>query len=470
MVRPATLALVAAGALCLVAGARAPDLYLDHDEVEHLHAAWLTAIGDAPYRDFAETHNPAIWYAIAPLLPDGDDPATAVLAGRLLMLACTVASLVLAALLARRTGARGDAALLAPLLLAASAYWLVYGLQVRPDVPMTTFVLLGLWLGVPSASPPGPRRALAAGVAFGLATVVLTKAAATGAVLGAAYCLLTAIRSADRRAWATATAALAAGAVLPLLAFAAWLHGAGLLDAFWTWNFRIQKPYLLGAGPSDFGVLEVAAESIRRDAPLWAALAAALVHAALRPAAGRLTLIAAVAAVFAMTATLRLPNYQYLFPALALCAPLGAAAFDAIAHRRAAAVAVAVLVTAASAVAAVGVASLPDNAAQLARMDAVLRLVPPGDTVLASPPHHPIFRRDALYVWFLNPDLHRALDSLDPGPPCDRYRDDPARLRAAPPAAIVTAGAKYHPFYGVGPLARERYAPTADPEVLVRVR
>jgi 4-amino-4-deoxy-L-arabinose transferase-like glycosyltransferase len=471
-------AIVVAGTLLAVVAWRVPDLALDHDEVEHLHAAWLVGRGDVPYRDFGENHNPPLWYALAPLVPADESPDAAVLAGRLAMLACSIATLVLAGLLARRLGA-GRAAVLAPLLLAASSYWSVYAVAVRPDVPMTTLALLGLLLGLPGPDgrAPSPVRALLAGLALGAATAVLLKAAVVLAVLVAGTLVHAAVRPDERRRRVASALVMAAAAAVPVALLAAALFAAGVLEAAWTWVVRLQGPYLLASG-GGFAFAEVAVASVSRDPLPWAGLVLALVAFAAAPSAGRAIGLATVAAVLAGTAATRLPNYQYLFPAVALMAALGADAVAGAGGRpgsrpRARAwglAGLALLVAVAGARHAVAVATLPDDSAQVARMKAVLAMTAPADTVIAAPPEHPIFRRDALYVWFNNPDFHRSLAALDPAPPCDRYRDDPARLRQRPPAAIVKAGSRWHPFYGVSALANERYEPTADPEILRIVR
>ena len=38
------------------------------DNVEHIHATWLVAYGEVPYRDFFQHHNPLMWYLFAPLV------------------------------------------------------------------------------------------------------------------------------------------------------------------------------------------------------------------------------------------------------------------------------------------------------------------------------------------------------------------------------------------------------------------
>ena len=471
------IAAVFAGAMLMVLGARLPDLALDHDEVEHLHAAWRVSEGDLPYRDFGENHNPVLWAVLAPILHATDSPRVAVWAGRAAMAGCSLLTLVLAGLLAwRLSGPR--AAWLAPVILSASSYWTVYAVQVRPDVPMTTLALLGLLLGLPRDGKPSAGRALAAGVALGLAAALLLKAVVVVAILFAGCLVLAATDASGRRHRERAAAALAAGTLLVLASMAGLLHAAGILDGFWLWVVRFQGPYLLGGGATGFAFADVLVASFARDSLAWAGLLLALVAFAARPKADVAILLAMVAAIVGGTALTRLPNYQYLFPAIALMAVLGAGAAVETARRlaahprlrRAAAGALVLAIAVLGGRHALAIASLPDDEVEVGRMERVLAMTAPGDTVLASPPNHPIFRRDALYLWFNNPDFHNALDSLDPPPPYDRYKGDPDRLRDRPPAVIVKAGARWHSFYRVGSLANERFAPTGDPEVLVRAR
>jgi hypothetical protein len=67
-------ALEALGALLVVGWAVAWTFgilhrYFDHDELEHLYAAWRIAKGDRPIYDFFQDHPPFLWYALAPGLP-----------------------------------------------------------------------------------------------------------------------------------------------------------------------------------------------------------------------------------------------------------------------------------------------------------------------------------------------------------------------------------------------------------------
>lgn len=62
------LKLFSAAALMVIAYAAVFSGFQIVDEFEHLHASWLVSIGEVPYRDFFEHHNPLLWYLSAPIV------------------------------------------------------------------------------------------------------------------------------------------------------------------------------------------------------------------------------------------------------------------------------------------------------------------------------------------------------------------------------------------------------------------
>ena len=452
---------------------------LDHDEVQHLHIAWLVDQGDRPYVDFADNHNHLFPTLLRWTLPAGDEPATPVARGRAFMAACTLLTLLLAGLLAGQWS-RPSTALLATVALAGSGFWMVHGLTVRPDVPMTTLVVAGWLLFAMGRRRRSLGLMVGAGLAWGIGTALLLKAAL--AVFPAGLLLVTDLvrrREARREALLLGLGCLG-GLLLPVGVFVAWTASQGLLGPFWFWVVEFNASYLRpSATDPGFGVGEVLRESAPRDAALLLVAAVGLVPALLRTRGDgvMIAMLGYVGLVFASTLRINQPNYQYLLPALTLLPVLGAAGIDAISERVSrrrpawgpGIVAGALALTALVSIGALRwVHTLPDNGAQLARMERVLELVPPGRTLLAAPPAHPILRRDALYLWFNNPRFHNVLLELRPAAPMDRWEADPARLVAEPPDVIVTTGARYHGDYRVGALAGQRYlALSQDPEVLV---
>src|SRR3954465_12505184 len=88
----------------------------DHDEIEHLHAAWLVSQGERPFVDFHEIHHPTAYYVFAPLArATAGSPRKLVFAARAADLAVLALALLAFAGIARRTVATRAA--WAPLLL-----------------------------------------------------------------------------------------------------------------------------------------------------------------------------------------------------------------------------------------------------------------------------------------------------------------------------------------------------------------
>lgn len=445
-------------------GIRVPDLVLDHDEVEHLHAAWLVSKGLLPYRDFAETHNPVLWYALAPLLPSEESPKTAVSVGRITMLICSVLTLLFTGLITYRfSGLTGG--ILAPLFLLTSSYWMVYAISIRPDVPMTTFVILAFYLSVSNDSN---RRGFLTGLVLGFSVAILTKALPIACV----FIVMATIECISKRHSLKPLAALVAGTALPVLVLVLMFFVTDLSDDAWTWLVRVQAHYMFSL-EGGFGIEQVIAASMQRDLLPWAGLLAGTVRIFVRPSLLHLVFLALVAIVIAGSAFLRLPNYQYLYPAIVFMAIMGADAIAMVVRscrpriRKMCVTVFATLVLVLGIRHVVAVWGLKGNDVQLARMQSALSLSRPEDTVVASPPVHPIFRRDALYIWFNNPELHLSFQSVCEGEMCERYKQDPKRIRKNPPAIIIKTSSKWHSFYGIGSLATEHYCPSPDPEILV---
>ena len=108
---------------------------LGHDDIEHLHTAWLMLQGQQPFIDFFQKQSPLLWWLLLPLvsLAEGD-LAIAVFLGRSLMALALAASVVAIWLLAREALRRKSMAPAALLLLGASPAVLYNLLVIRPDM------------------------------------------------------------------------------------------------------------------------------------------------------------------------------------------------------------------------------------------------------------------------------------------------------------------------------------------------
>jgi hypothetical protein len=232
---------IARGALALTAAALAAQLWLLYyrtfnvDEFEHVHAAWCTAKGLVPYRDFFEHHTPLLYLAAAPLFAapeiafDPDAAVRVLFDARLAMLTLTIGIVVLTYRLGvwwqdRLTGA------LATALLTSHEQFMKSALEFRPDVQaalLEVAALASAWLSRSPSAAAGAVWALGSGAAVALAVLSTQKAVfvAPGALLMVA---------ASRRA--ASMAAFAAGGGITLLAVLVWFGDRASLAAFFHAN------------------------------------------------------------------------------------------------------------------------------------------------------------------------------------------------------------------------------------------
>src|ERR1700733_3097722 len=174
--KPWTLVWVAFAAMWLV---HAWVAEIKHDEVEHLHAAWLMSIGKRPFADFLEQHHPTVWLLFAPLCRLTDDPQKLLYAARVFDLLCGAELLVaLHRLVKRLVPDARDPAMWATLLAASSFTFARNMMVVRPDPLMAMLLVVGLEAWVAFMLEGDRRRAAWAGLCFGLAIAVLQKAIA----------------------------------------------------------------------------------------------------------------------------------------------------------------------------------------------------------------------------------------------------------------------------------------------------
>ena len=445
---PRRALLVVAGTLLAALAARhALTGVLDHDDVEHLHTAWMVSEGQRPFLDFFQKQSPLFWLALQPVVAlAGGDLLTLALLGRLALLLPLAATALGLLELARQVAPRSRMAPLAPFLLLASPT-LVHNLAiVRPDGPMAAAVTWAVVLLARAGredAPAGRRAAfrVASGALFGLASALLLKAAPSAAVVAVVSALAGAGAAdpasprggAPRSAAAQALVSLAqfgAGAALVLAAFAAWLGASGLLAAFWDTNVAFNGWLYSSAAVEDVPRLSRRGTlllSMLRDEP-WLLVGAA---GGLASAAGRLrrsglrgNAAALLVALGAINLALLLPNhlpfYTYLLlPLLAGVALAPAAVERALArfdgHRlewRAPGVTRGLGVPAVLVglgLAAVGVAGvsaygrLQSSEGQIRKLQALPR---GRDTY--ELPEHPVFAVDRRYVW---DNVERYLDT-----------------------------------------------------------
>jgi hypothetical protein len=421
----------------------------DHDEIEHLHAAWLIASGQRPFVDFLEQHHPTFWWLWAPVAGRAASPHRLVFWARLFDLACLAWVLASVARIARRV-APGTQARWVLVCLAGSYMFVRKTIEVRPDPLMNACTYAGLDAWTAFLVDGGRARAARAGALLGLAAAVLQKALAPlGLLLGTVALLVLAHRATPKRARALAGGGLAllVGAAVPLGVLAALVMKAGLWRDFWFWNYRFNRYFYLSAPLSEhFSLAVTLGRSIRGNPLLWGAgLAGALVtleelrrrEQATRADDARLTLLALALGYLALLAFNRFPFEQYFLFLLPLIALLVAPLLERAGRRLGLALRAGALAC---------VALLPgqlfaehrvadESATQeylLAHSDAEAR-------VAVAPPLHPIFRRDSSYFWYnsqMIAEAYRRYRQADGADARDLLSLDAERWAANAPAFI----------------------------------
>ena len=225
----------------------AATLPVDHDEVEHSHAAFRILNGQVPYRDFYQNHLPTYWLLGAwwvRLFPFSVNAILAARAFNLLALAgCWVLGLRLVGSI------RGGATKLGLAVYTFAVITLACELDfqvARPDPLMALIATAGLCL-IPLRGPVSNARALALGLLFGLSVSVSPKAAPM-ALVAPALIVLACIG--ERRIQPVAALVpYGLGVGVAVLPTAWWVFREGLFDAFrfdvLGLNGALAKPWYL---------------------------------------------------------------------------------------------------------------------------------------------------------------------------------------------------------------------------------
>lgn len=118
---------------------------MDHDEVEHLHSAWLVGQGQIPFRDFWQHHSPMMYVLFAPLVKAGIDPIYIPLLAKTVVLALMAGLAVLCWFMARFIWG-ADARAKTYGLLWIALLPLAEFFTPRPDAVATALVFAGLFV------------------------------------------------------------------------------------------------------------------------------------------------------------------------------------------------------------------------------------------------------------------------------------------------------------------------------------
>lgn len=384
----------------------------DHDEIEHLHAAWLISQGQLPFRDFMEHHHPALWYLLAPIVRLFSDPARLIVAIRCIDLAGMGALLAIIGAMIRKL-VPGGRARWALVMLAGSFMFVSNSMEIRPDPWMNLFVFLGLFFWISFLDGEQFSRAVAAGICFGIAIAVLQKALVTMALVMFSSLILVVIHRRERgRATVLAQgSAVAMASVTGVLALAAWLIvSQGIWDDFLFWNYPFNRALFHGASDlTTFSAWRTLGRSIAQDPALWVIGGAGGISIACAIWRRRRTLTAVddrwiammVVAVGSVVFPLwnRIPHAQHylcLLPVLAI--------FAAVPIHRWRGTCCGIVICVAAALMIVELVILAalfeTNGPQRKIQAWLIEHTGSEDALAVPPPVHPLFRRDGGYFWF----------------------------------------------------------------------
>ena len=120
--------------------------YLNNDEYEHLHNAWLRTEGTIPFFSIYTTHTPFLEWVIAFFMQISGETTAIIQTMRLFICSTSCASLWLIYNITKELFHSKTHALLAILLIISNSVWIDCSLEIRPDNIMLFFVLLSFWI------------------------------------------------------------------------------------------------------------------------------------------------------------------------------------------------------------------------------------------------------------------------------------------------------------------------------------
>lgn len=428
-----------------------------YDELIHARYLWLISQGLAPHRDFWCTYPVPGYVPVLARLRALPESAYALFGLRLVSLALLAVIGILLGQHSRRVAGDGRWGLASLLLLTAapgiSAFVVEYSLD-----PLAAAAAVGAMVLL--FAEPAPRRFGAAVGLAGLSVMIMPKyLLPLAGGLGMAFLALALRRRLPAAVVAGAAGTAGAFAVILLL----YLGSGTTLIEDWRWTHILSSRYTFvhprGGLPLWRAFLGTLAQN-----PLWAVLGAAGLAGWVRQARASRNLAGAGIAAGALASLLLVHTFleQYILPVMlcvALFAPYAALLFSG---PRARSIAFAVLAAGLALTTAyrlagalpelretIGNTRNPANTKRLGRMavppaykslratQRLLKIIPPGERVIATWEDHPVFRRD---LTFMTADyVPSYADLLPPGDPVRRYFSTEylrEELEAHPPAMI----------------------------------
>lgn len=154
------------------------------DEIEHVHSAWLISIGEKPYIDFFQHHNPIFWFTLIPLFWIFGQTTATLFAAKTLTALIAAISLIGIYLCAKEMTKEKRIALLSVLLFATCAVF-PQMVDIRPDGLQSMLCIFSLYFLMRYLNKSKKQRDIIIfGVLLGLAFLVLQKTLPLVGILG----------------------------------------------------------------------------------------------------------------------------------------------------------------------------------------------------------------------------------------------------------------------------------------------
>jgi hypothetical protein len=354
-------------------------------------------------------------------------------------------------------------------------------LEFRPDPLMNVAVYGGLLNWIAFLQESRFRRAFAAGASFGVAVVVLQKAAVILGLVSMSGLFLVGLRLWRRERierLALGAAVLLIAAAIPTSALFLAMRRLGIFDDFWFWNYPFNRFFYMQAHlRQHFSVLRTIGLSILLDPVLWiaGAIGAFLCarelfrrdHLSARDEC-RLTLLWLGLGYLVFLCLNRFPLDQYFIVLLPLLALLGAEALGSIREGWHAAM----LKRSILCMPVILIALLlvyPGKSEQLKVQEFVLRRTTTDQAIFVPPAFNPIFRRDAAYFWYNGDVISGAYEDYCRGMgDClgDKLALDERRWQGSPPTYVFLELPAYYPYRWSS--RESSYRPTEMPRLWAR--
>lgn len=229
------------------------------DEVEHLHSSMLLSLGKTPYVDFFQHHHPLLWYVIFPIFRVFGYSANALVVVKIFFIFLGIFNLFLVFQITHYYFRSLKPRLLAVLMVLSSNFFLSSGMEIRPDTPMITFMLLSLLALLHYFRSNSLRLLFVSGICIAISFLFLQKTVLLLACFNVLiFIYLWKFQRNSYKDIVTKLAIFNAGIFIPFTLFIIWMVRMVTWERYyflnWTVNFNFDDKFNLWEQVGWFGV------------------------------------------------------------------------------------------------------------------------------------------------------------------------------------------------------------------------